>query len=210
MKTNVKERPILFSGPMVRALLAGEKTQTRRRIRPRDAALEELVGDWRYDGVWEADNAGDNCHYFRRRDELGRLTRDTVNIGRCPHGVVGDRLWVRETWCRTKQGTHYRADCRGLDDEAAVGGKWKSPIYFPRSESRILLEITDVRIERLQDITEADALAEGTGTLMRGCTRYDGEATDMFRQLWESLHGPASWEENPWVWRLQFRRIEPA
>jgi len=92
-----------------------------------------------------------------------------------------------------------------------AGGKlrWKSPIHLPRAYSRILLEVTDVRVERLCDITEADALAEGAGTQMRGCTRYDGEARDVFRWIWSTIHGEASWEANPWVWRIAFRRIAP-
>ena len=211
MKPDVKERPILFSDPMVRALLAGLKSQTRRLVSPRvDFARIKPDRGWRYDGIWTAEDGGDNGHYFWRRDERGRLTRDFVSMGRCPFGVTGERLWVREAWCRVpwaaKTVTEYRASWGRADG----GLRWKSPIHMPRAESRILLEVTDVRIEWLQEITESDALAEGTASLMRGYTRYTGEAVDIFRRLWGEIHGRTAWNVNPLVWVIQFRRLEPA
>ncbi len=167
MRDEPKVRPILFSGEMVRAILAGHKTQTRRIIKP----------------------------------------QPPVRIP-CPYGIPGDRLWVRETWCRTKAGVHYRADCRSLDDEAAVGGRWKASIHLPRADSRLTLAVVAVRAERLGDITEADALAEGVAPLFRGVTRCDGEARDTYRWLWNKLNGPGSWDANPWVWVVEFRRLD--
>jgi hypothetical protein len=129
-------------------------------------------------------------------------------VGRCPFGKVGDRLWVREKWSRVEwpgEGTRieYKADW------GKSGGhlRWKPAIHMPRFASRITLEITGIGVERVQDITEAGALAEGVTKLYRGCTRYDGEARGTFQYLWDTLH-PGSWNKNPLVWVLSFRRVE--
>ena len=172
----MKERPILFSGPMVRALLDGSKTQTRRVIKPRHLAFfnqnaAAMLNDW--------------------------------NERPLPYGKPGDRLWVRETWHDASSSLHscalYRAD--GID---LHWDKWTPSIHMPRWASRITLEITSVRVERLQDISEADAQAEGITSAE--CLECDG-FVNAFSKLWEQINGPGSWDANPWVWAIEFRRL---
>lgn len=209
----MKERPILFSAPMVRAILDGIKTQTRRPVKNIGFVT----------GIGHVLNGSDN------RSEWPDF---------CPYGKTGDRLWVRETWgYRTKgsdiiMGTHWEnplyranADACGLLGHDGFGPiyeediLWRSSIHMPRSASRISLEITGVRVERLQDISEGDAIAEGVEELdghfneaeycaiakKIGCCI--GDSKPVYAQLWESLNGPGSWDLNPFVWVLEFRRI---
>lgn len=225
--SNVKERPILMSAPMVLALLDGSKTQTRRAIKPQPVRqLTPVVhlqrrglNTWSDDGSW------------------------SIN---CPYGVPGDRLWVRETWCVGEDKHNFylefRADSdgvmhqRGRDkltaDENATLDRWANKvdawnpsIFMPRWASRITLEITGVRVERLQDMegaheTESDALKEGVNRIHHGDGDYYYSAfrdephgdnwtdpSSAFRELWESINGPGSWERNDWVWVIEFRRI---
>ena len=203
----MKERPILFSAPMVRALLDGIKTQTRRVAK--HPLLQTLSYVVNIDGDWFGDEEGD----FQIK---------------CPYGQPGDQLWVRETWrkvepgecgcsehCNHSAGYDYRATGSG-DDETT----WKPSIHMPRAASRIQLEITGVRVERLQDISEEDAKAEGCpcyvcGNLMDGkneddchCFHRKAGVTD-YLKLWESINGPGSWAANPWVWVIEFRREQP-
>ena len=206
-----RERPILFSEPMIRALLAGKKTQTRRVVKQRPIP-PDCTTEWtenarfRYDGVWDSvKQDGDDEHYLELLDEQKEPLEDYFSVGRCPFGMIGDRLWVRERWRRVdwpghKSAIEYKADW------GREGGKlrWKPAIFMPRVASRITLKITDIRVERLQDISEKDALAEGVARLFRGITRYDGEAKDTFKWLWEKLHGQNSWEQNPLVWVISF------
>jgi len=191
---------------MVRALLAGVKTQTRRLLKP-DLYNRFLKGDdWRHEGWW-ADRS-DGLHYMERLDRDGNPTDRCESVGRCPYGRIGDRLWVREAWRSTGHGIQYRADARTEDGDI---DRWRSPIHMPRAKSRILLEIESVHVERLNDIAEVDARAEGMGVLFRGLTRYQGEARDTFNYLWDTLHpATSSWKKNPWVWVIRFRRIKPA
>ena len=117
-------------------------------------------------------------------------------VDRCPYGAVGDRLWVRETW-----GLHYGVVYRATDTARPSGG-WKPSIHMPRKFSRILLEITDVRVERLQKITHEDAVAEGIPNLPGAQAEY--------RILWDRINGKRkglAWADNPWVWALAFRRM---
>lgn len=202
-----KERPILFSAPMVRALLAGTKTQTRRKIAIPKRGAFVLRGDDEHDdgGPWwpyqsddgESDVCDDGCEH--RMD--------------CPYGMPGDRLWVRENFAPTMlDGVYQYAATGGL-----VGTKWKPSIHMPRAACRILLEITAVRVERLQDISQADAQAEGTPCYVCGgaldgrseadchCFHHRATAAD-YRGLWEAINGDGSWEANPWVWCVSFRR----
>ena len=177
----MKERPILFSGPMVRAILDGRKTMTRRVVKPQSLIIS------------------------------GHPPR---SIRQCPYGAPGDRLWVRETFAHLThndtgegEGYIYRAD--GWDDDV----KWKPSIFMPRWASRITLEITDVRVERLQDITNGDAITEGVWTISpnKGRDYMDGGSTicpcGLFRSLWEKINGRESWDNNPWVWVIEFRKI---
>ena len=195
-----KERPILFSGPMIRAILAGAKTQTRRVVKPQSAILT---------------------------DEMARAlgvqppAQQNPPVIRCPYGVPGDRLWVRETFAWLSDGTGcpddadgvlYRATDPGWDDEK-TGLRWRPSIFMPWAASRILLEITDVRVERLQEISEADARAEGvtpTFPIYGDCGGFEHEGhRDAFIRLWESINGAGSWDANPWVWVVSFRQILP-
>lgn len=176
----MKERPILFSGAMVRAILAGEKTQTRRTVRLNDSG--------------RAFKAKRNWHL-----------NDPNAVKACPYGQPGDRLWVRETHIPKASGTIYRAD---FDDIEAAGlkgmyGGWKPSIFMRREFSRITLEVTAIRAEQLQDITPEDALAEGITSSADGSYVYD------FRQLWDSINGKTHpWSGNPWVWVVEFRQLE--
>ncbi|MCL2000203.1 MAG: hypothetical protein FWG74_02095, partial [Planctomycetes bacterium] len=128
----VKERPILFSGPMVRALLMGEKTQTRRIVKNPDWFERRINSDWRHDGFWAVEDDGDECRcrYMTKVDERGKPAEQHAKIGRCPYGKPGDRLWVRETWRRVKQGVQYHAEYRRSCREPE-GPKWRASIHMP-------------------------------------------------------------------------------
>ncbi|MES2888668.1 MAG: hypothetical protein V4739_11725 [Pseudomonadota bacterium] len=181
------DRPILFSAPMVRALLAGTKTQTRRVLKPNPKATVTYT-----------------------RLGMGAL---------CPYGQAGDRLWVREAWARTTvfPGTEMVV-YRESDNRTDYGGPWKPSIHMFRRDSRITLEITGVRVERLQDISEADAKAEGATPIPDPCDHVRLACADIgctgpqpyragFRALWQSINGHGSWEANPWLWVVEFRRL---
>lgn len=169
------ERPILFNTAMVRAILAGTKTQTRRVVKHSPAPWNREHTAW--------------------------------DMTRCPYGQPGDRLWVRETWAPLTNGYAYAADPIW---NASPSGRWRPRIHMPRAASRILLEVTGVCAQRLQDISDADAKAEGVALTPRTCTMYDGIWRDAYRDLWESINGKFSWSRNPWLWVVEFKRIEPA
>ena len=211
----MKEKPILFSGEMVRAILDGRKTMTRRVIDFNKIA--------RKTGCTNATLAYSNTFKsWAVVDGNGSADMCLVN---CPYGQPGDRLWVRETFCdRNNNGEQikplYRAD--GQEYEYGDGwhfeAKWKPSIFMPRMYSRITLEITNVRVERLQKINNADALAEGTpGTWVEN-SEYPGGYEEnenkvhvfFFRQLWDSINAKRgySWDANPWVWVIEFRRVD--
>ena len=156
------------------------------------------------------------------------LTREMIEDlpMECPYGQPGDRLWVRETFQRfTDDGEIlYKADPAGfeamneLKRDECLEARWRPSIHMPRWASRILLEITAVRVERLQDISEADARAEGVtdgGCLNCGepepcaCAQPAPDARDSFCRLWQSINGPGSWADNPWVWIVEFKRVQP-
>lgn len=194
----MKERPILFSAPMVRALLAGTKTQTRRVVKPQPM----MVTNHRL-AIWD----GPSAALQQQRERMGRG---------CPYGQPGDRLWVRETWARDDEdgALFYRADV-GLGGDAddwernRLDGvpryRWRPSIHMHRRASRITLEITGVRAERLQDISEADAIAEGVkNSLHLPGGRF---AKENFAHLWWTINGDGSWEANPWVWVIEFKRV---
>jgi hypothetical protein len=198
----MKERPILFKAEMVRAILDGRKTQTRRLVK-HVAMLGDSKG-------WCAAAQAQEPGWVHIVGDYRRF---------CPHGQPGDRLWVKETFrlsttndcacyepCNCKVGTPiYRADFNCSDDE----GPWKPSIFMPRWASRITLEIVNVRVERLNAITEEDAQAEG-------CEPEDGCYTSDFalhgyvpayRTLWESINGIGSWAINPFVWVIEFKKL---
>ncbi|WP_434627529.1 hypothetical protein [Chromobacterium sp. CV08] len=214
--STIKERPILFSGEMVRALLAGTKTQTRRIVKPqptvKEAQLRELDA-WidgftlsqQVDGAWQHGFIDAQCHY----------------------GEPGDRLWVQEDWSTdcTQDGkdpasfakwpVRYLADGKAHACGAFHGnanGQPRPANTMPRWASRILLEITNVRIEQLQEIREADALAEG----VKSCEdelETDGyyyAPEELYSMLWTKIYGwgDDGWNANPWVWVIEFKRVE--
>lgn len=201
----MKERPILFSGQMVRAILEGRKTMTRRVVKLRHGA-DVVVTNGQ---VWKP----------ARVDYAGYVD--------CPYGQPGDRLWVRETWAKT-DGRHeivpiaYRAT---NDSMALLNDKWKPSIHMPRWASRITLEITGIRVERLQEISYDDAIAEGIERIGGefSCSPWKnyrkGQPGEMdchcsypprsYQTLWESINGPGSWGANPWVWVIEFKRVNP-
>lgn len=215
MSTTPRERPILFSGPMVRAIMEGRKTATRRVVKPQPPADAEAVGANSYEGP-----EGPAWFWWKgNRDErkFWPPTTGGANSIHCPFGQPGDRLWVRETWAISghyKDGPRYEYRAWPADGEAerSVGGRWKASIHMPRSASRITLEITRVRVERVQDITEADAIEEGVGPgyvpNASGSTSCVGHRP-MFARLWNEINAPRGhgWASNPWLWVIDFERI---
>lgn len=209
----VKERPILMIGPNIQPILEGRKTQTRRIIR--NQPIPNHRGKFKFTQF--SDDEGIESYW----------ANEPLWWTRCPYGQPGDRLWVRETWFHQEGGPIYDAAggvMDSFDDEIIYRAdkpnrktvKWKPSIFMPRWASRILLEITEIRIERLQDISEADAKAEGAspaaeepfrdacGELVVPAGRY----RNGYRDLWESINGPGSWSLNPFVWVIIFKRIE--
>ena len=201
----MKERPILMNGAMVRAVLDGSKTQTRRVVKQLDPAMGACTTGndglpmpvcWAYGGP----------------------------VLHCPYGKPGDRIWVRETWyCdhfEVQKGPYlevpeahellvYRADNeRPYEAEQPV---WRPSIHMPRWASRVLLEIVSVRVERLNDCSDADARAEGTpgGHGVIPSYNYNATPSEHFSHLWESINGAGSWAANPWVWVIEFKRVTP-
>jgi hypothetical protein len=193
MTTTPKERPILFSGLMVRAILHGRKTQTRRVIKPQPF---EHGSDGLVSAGWGW-SIGQKCKLQAWKvDEIG-----SAMAKYCPHGKPGDRLWVRETFA-----IHGNEIAYAATDQHLVGcDRWKPSIHMPRRASRITLEITDVRVERLNEISRGDAMAEGCP---HSNLAYGQNPCDWFRELWESINGPESWAANPWVWAIEFRKTE--
>ena len=209
----VRERPILFNGPMVRALLDGSKTQTRRVVNNTHRndggfVLQDYGKGW---WPYRSHDGESGCYLDRRKDG------DYYNEAplRCPYGRPGDRLWVRETWARDDEdgAVFYRADLgtnSGADDwernrlDGAPKYRWRPSIHMPRWASRITMEIVSVRVERLQDITRGDAMAEGCPFP----NMADGsDPLKWYAELWEQINGPGSWAANPWVWVIEFKRI---
>jgi len=229
----MKERGILFTADMVRAILEGRKTQTRRIMKqqPHSPPFKISCSEW--------------------ETSQGQFT--------CPYGIVGDRLWVRETWrgvCSgeieggegaLRYGIQYRADnfIRWNERETVMSGGWKDTdkpmqfrdppwkpgIHLRKGDSRITLEITNVRVQRVQEISREDVNAEGTPGMIGGkyqCDRCNGNGrnhtwpdgcphcepkgsglnhTRHYWALWQSINGPGSWEKNPWVWAITFKKV---
>lgn len=192
-KPAVKECPMLFSAPMVRALLDGSKTQTRRIVKPQPFREDYMAEE----GV---------------RRQFATLS---------PYGQPGDRIWVRETFCLEDNGHKewpiFRADGTVLPQRPTTRkpARWTPSIHMPRWASRILLEIISVRVERLNDCSDADAVAEGIGlnpsAIGMKLTNPPGEsmAIAMYHALWDSINGAGSWADNPWVWVVEFKRVTP-
>lgn len=234
----MKSRPILFSAPMVRAILAGDKTQTRRIVKPQPEAHHTECMPADPEGFWFA------------HPEL--LNPDFWDLRHCPYGAPGDQLWVRECawrdirepgvaiYAATPEFGIYERDkkvIRSTYPNSELTGETpsredsekdliKSPfwtrepsIHMPRWASRITLEIVSVRVERLQEISDEDARAEGIEECeddpgMYACYPIDddlpgwvSDPVDSFSTLWESINGPGSWEASPWVWVVEFKRV---
>jgi hypothetical protein len=228
----MKERPILFSGPMVRALLEGRKTQTRRLVKPQPT-LADPSGDGRWE--WKRhENASDWTVSWWG----SRMGDRSLFANYCPYGQPGDRLWVRETWRPAERpepkAIDYRADFSEAELLADVQSedpdlRWRPSIHMPRAKSRLLLEVTEVRAERLQGISEEDAIAEGARHFpdLPSLSRYGqdprwsffdatsvdqclGSARHAFGNAWNKINGArADWDANPWVWAISFKRIQP-
>ncbi|MFW3880138.1 hypothetical protein ACKLLY_04220 [Klebsiella pneumoniae subsp. pneumoniae] len=234
--TKITERGMIFNGEMVRAILDGRKTQTRRPIKWKQTRFTE-IGEREDGSKWPwSEDAEHACDFWHP----------------CPFGAVGDRIWVRETWGvashafsddglmidwvpdRPATAIHempfgngyysgyaiYAADGDFTwgDDDGYEDGRscWKPSIHMPRAASRILLEITDVRVERLNSIHDVDAMREGIQNLTT-CSHSDfgipgvvnaQHPVRAFQLLWESIYGADSWRANPWVWVIEFKRVE--
>lgn len=233
----VKERPILFSGAMVRALLAGSKTQTRRVVKGLEYDADMLGGVYMFN---PPKGMGSDTAFAYCKNPAA----STLLLATCPYGQPGERLWVRETIYAHPAFSSAGAKaglCGGLftaEGEncafrgyVADGGYTKPfkqipAIHMPRAASRLLLEITAVRCERLQNISEADAVAEGIEPVFcptltvpakkwknyQGRAYCDGmnlnHATESYQTLWASINGPDSWAANPWVWVVEFKVVE--
>lgn len=230
----MKMKPILFSTPMVQAILEGRKTQTRRvlkasRGKQAEWLTHQLLNKAIISGLGlshEADGYGDFGV------QLGHPQGGPLGFVICPYGQQGDILWVRETFqyygdeegnigylYKAKEGDQEKLD--QFHDNV-----WRPSIHMPKEAARIFLRITDIRVERLQDITEDDAMAEGAEPMHHRCGGFGyyeagGEIMDCtclswdhgeyymgFKSLWESINGPDSWQSNPFCWVLSFEKIE--
>lgn len=213
----MKSRGMIFNSEMVRAILDGRKTQTRRIVKGTDGAVK-FCKEWDINGeeifvvLGEKDHTGMNPVF-------GAIS--------CPFGAVGDRIWVRETWAeagacapdlklyRANYPEHVPSIYENVPPAEEI--RWTPSIHMPRWASRILLEITDVRVEQLNAISEEDARAEGIidggclncGELEPcGCANPEPDATDAFAYLWQSIYGQENWNANPWIWVIEFKRVE--
>lgn len=189
----MKERPIIFNAHSVQAILAGEKTQTRRVVKPQPAG-NDFGKAFGYPPGSYTDNSGD--------------------LWPCPYGATGDRLWVRERWAVKplydlkkpsriphNAQVYYQAD---VDLTPWERGKWRPAIFMPRWASRITLAVTAVQVERLQDITDSDAIAEGVQA-----QAGPGEVVCEFARLWDAVSGHKHpWDSNPYVWAVTFERVD--
>lgn len=185
------ERPLMFGAPMVRALLAGTKTVTRRPVTWRPKAFPPpLTEPTAHPGAPTYEPSGRHTVVHTHPD--GALCGAPVI--RCP-ALAGDRLWVRETWAKGLRGAEEALYLYRATYDGGLSLRWTPAIHMPREASRITLEVTDVRVERLHRINDADAAREGVP---------DRQA---FVDLWKSINGEPSWAENPWVWRIEFRRL---
>ena len=226
--TTAKERPILFKGEMIRAILNGSKTQTRRIVKlPSLQPWQSGSKGWEF---IECNHSLEDCNNFIAgfSDGLGTIINVKCLYGTPADPIFGrpsDRLWVREAWAVQHEydaaapseiGVSARWHYAATED---LGGLRKRPsIFLPRRGSRILLEITAVRVERLNAISEADARAEGIadGGCLNcgesepcGCADPQPDARGGFAWLWQSINGSGSWHANPWVWVVEFRKVQP-
>lgn len=202
----MKERPILMTPDNAQKCHDGTKTQTRRVIKPQPLHIS-----------WFEDQSG---WCARVREDTGSAEHPAYVMVPCPYGVVGDQLWVREAFCLCgDEGSKkplYRGQC---EEYPSLKPIWKPSIHMPRWACRTVLEITDVRVERLQEIGEEDAIAEGVTRIDHGRAYYFSamrddpdyrnwvDPTDAYKELWESINGAGLWAQNPWVWVVAFRKV---
>lgn len=241
----MKEYPLIFNSEMVRAILDGRKTQTRRIMKVQPDTPEFGVRQ-----IIESSITKEIGMYFWSQEDARGIKARSKPFS-CPYGVVGDRIWVRETWAvvshafdddglmidyvpdRPAKAVHEKPFGNGYysghaiyaadggftwgDDDGCVDGRscWNPSIHMPRWASRITLEITAVRVEQLNSLSQEDAQAEGMELTGWRPTYSDpdsgGEVLtpyDNFALLWESIYGEGSWRANPWVWVIEFRRVE--
>lgn len=203
---STKERPILFSGEMVRAILDGRKTQTRRIVKPQpieDAQYDEFLlwhGGKRLLDVWYG------ADYVHSNQAAVERAMEKTSV----YGQPGDRLWVKETFYDSRHESKrcpvtYRASVKP-DDDVDRDFAWRPSIFMPRWASRITLEITAVRVERLQSITLSDCANEGAPPTHAKDNVWD--STETYRKLWDSINGKThSWASNPWVWVIEFKLL---
>lgn len=223
----MKERPILFHGEMVKAILAGSKTMTRRIIKPQQSG--EMPPD---DGLVICNGVteiGDNRPLWYPQNCMERSCEDGGPYWKCPYGAPGDRLWVKETFADTYQLGDYPGEkfykATYLEDWSSHNPhpskwkvKWEPSIFMPRRASRILLEIVNIRVERLQQITRVDALNEGItwdantdgfSVGNKGCCFHGSDPVISFIKLWNSINADRyPWDNNPYVWVIEFRRVK--
>ncbi|WP_370977233.1 hypothetical protein [Enterobacter ludwigii] len=201
------ERGMIFNGEMVRAILDGQKTQTRRVMKPQPDPCPAPRG-----GHWWPSNVFKTMLHVEEEMQNGKGGWGGLVGDACPFGDVGDRIWVRETWAeagasaqdlklyRANYPAHVPTHYENVPPVEDV--RWTPSIHMPRWASRILLEITDVRVEQLNDISEEDARSEG----ISGSSARD--VKEAYAALWRSIYGSDSWRANPWVWVIKFKRIE--
>lgn len=193
---------------MVRALLDGSKSQTRRIVKlttARDGCARGMAKLRNNTATPLRDGIGLVWTPYAGAERDQPMPPETVSEC-CPYGQPGDTLWVRETFFDTTGEWKPRYQYRANGTDLLPGWKWSPSIFMPRPASRITLEITSVRVERLNDISEEDARAEGCDWKN---TPHFGNSRLAYRSLWESINGPGSWDANPWVWMIQFRRVKP-
>ena len=245
--TDVIDRPILFRPELVKAILDGRKTQTRRIMKPQPQHYAGGVHP-NHTAIHLAPYIDAYCGERKTPENPKGMStnwwwwteddRQGPSIGRCPYGAPGDRLWVKEAWQyydwdddgRPK--IRYRLDGETLwrdppdewsdrvgdiwielsdptnydIDNAARDRRWRSPMFMPRWASRVTLEITNIRIERVQDISEDDAEAEGVTPILVPPDGGSAPHVEGFARVWDSINGAGSWDTNPWVWAITFRR----
>jgi hypothetical protein len=223
--TTVRKRPIIFSGPMVRAILEGRKTQTRRVVRwkPREKGLNPNFSGLEA-GFYHSDL--ESSGWVLRSRGAGDCWNDRTWPLHCPYGKAGDALWVRETWLElipehVVNGKRYvyRADIRKDVEDSERCRKelhyqWRPSIFMPRGACRIMLEVTKSRVERLWDMSHMDWRADfapDTGQVEKALTTFRGDdyRKEMSEALWDSINAKRGypWSSNPWVWVIEFKRV---
>lgn len=226
----MKERPILMHARSIQGIQAGRKTQTRRIIRIDNTpiTMNQTAQCQRQCGIPTNAQNVRFLHCYLKCDAPPGSETVSARV-ECPYGYRGDRLWVRETWADLPDGTIlYRADvsdehlreereARCLAPELAKAyneRRWCSPIHMPRKHARLFLEIEAIRVERVQEISEQDALAEGVEPFegQDGCPPRtwvrNSPVIDRFARLWDDTNGKGAWDRNDWVWVIQFKQVE--